>query len=317
MNPDLNDLWLFARMVENGGISATARALGIPKSRVSRRLAVLEETLGVQLIQRSTRRFRVTGVGERFYQHCAAMIAEAEAATAVIEQASAEPAGRVRMSMPVTLSQFVLAPLLPKFLLAFPRVRLHLIASDRRVDMYNENVDIVLRVVGHAPEEQDLVVRVLGLSQALLVAAPRLLEQHGAPASPADLERYPTLGMDFADGRHEWRLQGPDGSAEVIAYQPRLVTDDLSSLHAAAVAGIGLTNLPAHLCRVALAEGRLVQVLSDWELPCGQVQALYMPRRALATPVQALINFLLQELPEQLAAHEARGLAFPQPATEP
>src|SRR2546427_460498 len=143
---DLNDLYYFAMVVDHGGFAAAERALGIPKSRLSRRISQLETDLGVRLLQRSTRRFAVTDVGTSVHRHAQTMLAEAQAAREVVDRLSAEPRGVVRASVPVSLAQMQLPKLLPKFLEQYPKVRLQLNISNRRVDIINEGYDVALRV---------------------------------------------------------------------------------------------------------------------------------------------------------------------------
>src|SRR5699024_8769236 len=149
----------FAAVVEHGGFSAAGRALGVPKSRLSKRVAQLEERLGVRLLQRTTRKFVVTETGERFYAHCRAMLEDAQAAHDAIDMLQAEPHGMVRLSCPVALSRTLLAPILPEFLARYPKLRVHLLASDRRVDLLEEGVDIAIRVRFKFDTDANLIVR--------------------------------------------------------------------------------------------------------------------------------------------------------------
>ncbi|MFP5374128.1 MAG: LysR family transcriptional regulator, partial [Gammaproteobacteria bacterium] len=139
---DLNDLYYFAMVVEHGGFAAAERALGIPKSRLSRRISQLESTMGVRLLQRSTRRFAVTEIGNSVYRHVQSMLAEAQAAHEAVDRLSAEPRGVVRVSVPVALAQQQMPRLLPDFLALYPQVRLQLHVGNRRVDLINEGIDV-------------------------------------------------------------------------------------------------------------------------------------------------------------------------------
>ena len=143
---DLNDLYYFAMVVEHSGFAAAERALGIPKSRLSRRISQLETDLGARLLQRSTRRFAVTDVGQSVYRHAQAMLAEAGAAREVVDRLSAEPRGLVRVSVPVGIAQQLMPQLLPDFLARYPKVRVQMHVSNRRVDVINEGFDVAIRV---------------------------------------------------------------------------------------------------------------------------------------------------------------------------
>ena len=169
---DLNDLRFFVEVVDHGGFSAAGRALGIPKSRLSNRVARLEERLGVRLLQRSTRRFVITEVGERFLSHCRDMLEQARAAQAAVEELSAEPRGLVRVSSPIAMAPTVMAELIPEFLARYPKMQVRLLASDRRVDLIGEGFDIAIRVRDKLDTDASLVLRAFGQSRVLLVAAP-------------------------------------------------------------------------------------------------------------------------------------------------
>jgi DNA-binding transcriptional LysR family regulator len=139
---DLNDLFYFARVVEHGGFAPAGRALGVPKSTLSRRIALFEDRLGSRLLQRSSRHFRMTEIGETFYRHCLAMVAEAEAALEAVEHDQAEPRGTLQVTCPVSLMLSLVAPMVSHFMTAYPRVSVRLSATNRRVDVIDEGVDV-------------------------------------------------------------------------------------------------------------------------------------------------------------------------------
>ncbi len=174
MHPDLNDLYYFAQVVDHQGFAPAGRVLGIPKSKLSRRVAMLEERLGVRLIQRSTRRFSVTELGQTYYAHCKAMLVEAEAAESAIEQTRAEPSGLVRMSCPVALLHARVGDMIADFMAANPKVIVHLEATNRRVDVVAEGIDLAVRVRVPPLEDSDLVMRVLAERAWCFVASPAL-----------------------------------------------------------------------------------------------------------------------------------------------
>ena len=181
----LEGLYYFTQVVEHGGFARAARALGIPKSRLSRHLVALEAQLNVRLINRSTRRFAVTEVGREVYRHATAMLAEAEAALEAVEFARAEPRGTIRASCPVALAQSALATMLPDFLAKYPAIHLQMHVSNRRVDVVREGFDVALRVRAQPSGEDGLVMRAFGRANQLLVASPEYLARTGEPATPA------------------------------------------------------------------------------------------------------------------------------------
>lgn len=294
---DLNDLYYFAMVVEHGGFAAAERALGIPKSRLSRRISQLETQLGVRLLQRSTRRFAVTDVGMNVHRHAQAMLAEAQSAREVVDRLSAEPRGLVRVSVPVSLAQMQLPKLLPQFLRDHPKVRLQLNVTNRRVDLINEGVDVALRVRSRLDDDGSLVMRSFGQVQELLVASPAYLDRAGRPQSPDELERHITLSASEDEARQRWELHGPEGEVRRVELQPRLSGFDFPLLQSMVKDGFGITMLPETVCADAIARGELEVVLPQWRLPQGICHAVFASRRGLLPAVRVFIDHLAEHLP--------------------
>ena len=295
---DLNDLYYFAMVVDHQGFAAAERALGIPKSRLSRRITHLETDLGVRLLQRSTRRFAVTDVGTSVYRHAQAMLAEAQAAHEVVDRLSAEPRGVIRVSVPVGTAQQQLPRLLPEFLARYPQVRVQLQVSNRRVDVINEGVDIALRVRSKLDDDGSLVMRSFGQIQELLVASPSYLRKMGRPASPDDLAEHVTLSMHEDEVRQRWELHGPDDEVRKIDLKPRVAGFDFPMLMSLATQGVGITMLPETICAEAVRNGELEVVLPEWRLPQGIFHAVFASRRGMLPAVRVFIDFLAEKLPE-------------------
>jgi DNA-binding transcriptional LysR family regulator len=299
---DLNDLHYFAMVVDHGGFAAAERALGIPKSRLSRRITQLEADLGVRLLQRSTRRFAVTDVGNSVYRHAQAMLTEAQAARDVVEHLTAEPRGTVRVSIPVSLAQQQMSALLPAFLARYPQVRLQLHVSNRKVDLINEGFDVALRVRSRLDDDGGLVMRGFGQIQELLVASPRYLERMGRPADPGELESHVTLSTSEDDVRQRWELHGPDGAVRRVELTPRVSGFDFPMMRSLAEQGVGITLLPETLCAQQVRDGTLEVVLPQWRLPQGIFHAVFASRRGLLPAVRVFIDFLVETMPTLLAA---------------
>ena len=209
---DLNDMAYFAKVVEHGGFSAAARALGLQTSLLSRRLSALEARLGVRLLQRSTRRIALTDIGDRYLQHCKALLAQAQAAQAVVDATRETPRGLVRMSCPPGLLENGVGRVVARYLADWPEVRLQVEATNRRVDVIEEGFDLALRVRRPPLDDSGLVVRPLSTGSAILVGSPALLQRCGRPTGPDDLARVPSMGFGWVAGRHTWTLVAPDGS---------------------------------------------------------------------------------------------------------
>ena len=289
---DLNDLFFYVQVVEHGGFAPAGRALGIPKSRLSRRISLLEERLGVRLIQRSSRRFSVTEIGQTYYVHCRAMLVEANAAEEAVALTQAEPCGTVRMSCPVALLEVLVGPMLADFMAKYPRVEVHLEDTNRRVDVVGEGLDLAIRVRPPPLEDSDLVLRVLADRGQCLVAAPSLLASRAAPQVPADLAAWPSLDLSLPQNEHAWRLLGPDGAQALVLHRPRLVTRSMSALRTAAIAGVGVVQLPTMMVSDQLLRGELVRLLPDWAPRREVVHAVFPSRRGLLPAVRALVDHL-------------------------
>ncbi|HEX5354012.1 MAG TPA: LysR substrate-binding domain-containing protein [Rhodanobacteraceae bacterium] len=292
--PDLNDLYFFAAVVEHGGFSAASRAINVPKSRLSKRVSQLEDGLGVRLLQRTTRRFVVTEAGERFYRHCQAMLAEVRAATEDAALLGGEARGLVRLSCPVSLSQSLLAPLLPTFLLGHPLVQLQVLSSNRRVDVVGEGYDVAIRVRDKLDSDAELVARSFGPKRAVLVASPAFLAEHGEPVSPQQLSALPVLSIFEHEGDQAWELYDRACAMTKVPVRPRLVTGEFRVLIEAAVQGVGIAWVPESSCVQELRSGRLSVVLPDWGLPQGILHIVYPSRRGMLPAVRALVDFLAE-----------------------
>jgi len=293
---DLSDFLLFAAIVERGGIAGASRSLGVPKSRLSRRLAALEERYAVQLIHRSSRRFVVTELGQSFYERCRETLASSQATKAFISQAQSRPKGALRVSAPAPLANYWLAPLLPKFLERHPDISLELDARNWNIDLMADRIDLAIRIRPTPLDDSDLIIRRVGESRNLLVAS-RGLPGLDTLRSPDDLSRFPLLGARPTQGPSVWRLRHTDGRIHVIAVDPRLATCELAMLRAAAEAGLGVALLPAHFCRQQLDDGTLAIVLPDWAGPVNDIHIAYLSRRGLSAGARALLDFLVEELP--------------------
>jgi DNA-binding transcriptional LysR family regulator len=293
---DLDDLYLFAKVVEHGGFSLAARAMSMPKSTISRRIALLEERLGVRLLQRTTRHFRTTEIGQMYYRHCAAVTAEAEAAQEAIERMHAEPRGMLRINCPVAFLHGFVATIVSRFMIAYPGVQIQLTSNNRRVDVIEEGFDIALRVRYPPLENSDLVMKTLGVSHQILVASPALLERNGPLGAPLDIARLGSMDLFRDANRHSWHLANGKGEEITIPHEPRFVTDDMNVLAQAAVDGVGVVQLPDFTVRDLIARGELAPALPGWTPRSGIIHAVFPSRRGLVPVVRRFIDFLAEEL---------------------
>jgi DNA-binding transcriptional LysR family regulator len=296
----LEGFYYFTQVVDHSGFARAARALSIPKSRLSRHVVALEAQLGVRLINRSTRRFVVTEVGQEVYRHARAMLAEADAAVEAVEFARAEPRGTLRASCPVAVAQSALAHMLPRFLTQYPAIRLQLQVSNRRVDVLNEGFDVALRVRSQPSGEDGLVMRSFQQVDELLIASPAYLK--GAPVllEPAQLAEHQTLDYAGELDRNTWELVGPQGEIVRAELKARMVCHDFIVLRAAVLAGLGIARLPESVVREDLKSGKVARVLPQWNSPQGIVHVVFPSRRGMLPAVRAFIDFLAEHLPGTL-----------------
>ena len=300
---DLNDLYYFVQVVDHGGFAPAARALGIQKSKLSRRIAFLEEQLGARLIHRSSRKFSVTEVGQEYYRHCLAMLVEAEAAQAVIDNVTAQPRGVIRVACVPGLLTYQMGGLIARFMAIYPEVEVHLHSASRRIDVIGEGFDLAIRVREPPLEQTDLVMRKLDESVHRLVASPELIARFAAPSGPADLSDWPSLDFGPAHRDHVWALHHKDGMTASVRHAPRLVTDDLSMLHDGALLGLGVVLLPSVAVMRDIEAGRLIDLLPDWRPKKWIVHAVFPSRRGLLPSVRLLLDFLV----EGCAANRSAG----------
>jgi DNA-binding transcriptional LysR family regulator len=291
---DLNDYLYFAEAVAHGGFAAASRALKIPKSKLSRRISGLETRLGVRLIERSTRHFRVTELGRSFYQRCRTILEVAEDAEAIVAEARSEPNGDVRFSCPTGLLEIV-SPTLPRFLCQFPNVRLQMLAIDRPVDLIQEEVDLAIRVRAKLDNSTTLRMRSLGISRKILVANRHLASTVDCDVS--QLAKLPTLSTNEEPRETEWTLIDHDGRTRKIKHDPRMRCGDFPTIRDAAAQGMGIALLPDHACRDYLAKGRLVHVFPEWHGPDGFVHVVFTARKGLPAAARAFLDHLVSAFP--------------------
>lgn len=288
----LDSMALFARVVEAGGFSAAARELGLSKGSVSKRVAGLEDRLGVRLLNRTTRRLSLSEAGEAFYAGCRRMVSEAEAAERAVTHLAAAPRGTLRVNAPMSFGQMHLAPALSAFLERYPEVAVDLTLDDREVNLVQDGFDVGVRI--KTLRDSSLVARRLAPSRALISAAPSYLAAHGAPARPEDLTRHACLLYSYQPEPGVWTLRRPDAERRVRV-SGRLRANNGEALREAAVAGFGLALLPSFLIGEEVRAGRLTPVLRDWAVgPQVAIHAIYPAGRNLSPKVRVFVDFLAE-----------------------
>jgi len=301
-----SQLAMLAKVVDLNGFSAAARALGVPKAAVSRAVADLEKSLGVRVLERTTRRVALTAAGRLVYPHARRLGEEADAARAAIGKLQSPDARPLRVAADPTYGRVLLAPLVPRFLEAFGNVPLEVALDAQQLALGTWDVAVRTR----PPADSGCVQRLLGAPPALLCATPAYLQQRGVPERPDDLRTHELLTPDAAE-LPEFRLQLTRGAQRAeVPLTPKLAVDDPAVLHAATAAGLGIGLLPEFLCRQGLATGRLKAVLPEWSVPpAAALYALYPSALESDARAQQFVDFLAANIVPALALPPARSSA--------
>jgi DNA-binding transcriptional LysR family regulator len=282
-------LAVFARVVEHGGFTAAANKLGLSASAVTKTIARLEDELGTQLFNRTTRRLAPTDFGQEFYERCVHILADLEDAEAALRRGSAVTRGRIRAVVPFSFGRVTLVPELPRFFARFPEIRLDLSFNDGATDLIADGVDIAVRTGVFS--DSRLTTRLLTRGPQITFAAPSYLERHGEPKTPLELRRHNCIVGRFGP---EWSFRGKDGVPFSLRVGGNLVIGSGDALREAAVAGVGIAQGTWWLVRKELENGALRSLLPDHILEGNPVSVLYPPQRHLPAKLRAFIDFLVE-----------------------
>ena len=299
---DLHELRVFATVAELASFSRAAEQLGLAKGRVSTAVQQLESQVGTRLLQRTTRRVRLTPDGERFLERCKELLTEAEQLEAMFRPASTGLTGRLRIDLPTRIARDLVLPRLPEFLAAHPLLEIGISTTDRLVDLVHEGFDCVLRVGALADSE--LVARPLGVLPMRNVASPAYLRAHGTPRTLDDLDGHrvvhymPSLHPQGA----AWEYVDADGQRRTRPMRAQVTVNGTDAYQAAALAGLGLIQAPALGTDALVASGALVDVLPAYRAPAMPVSLMLPNRRQLAPRVQAVMAWLATLIAPQLSA---------------
>jgi DNA-binding transcriptional LysR family regulator len=287
---DLNELIVFARVVQAGSFVAASRALGIPKSTVSRKVADLEDRLDTRLLQRTTRKLSLTDAGRLFYDHCSRIASDVESAQLAVTSLKETPRGLLRVTCGPNASY--LAPIIRNYLQRYPEVRVELVTTARAVDLVEERFDVGVRA-GRLPDSS-LIAKSLGAADWFLVASPAYLKRRGRPRAPADLAKHHVVHFLGSD-RVTLHLRRDDETAHVDV-SPRLVVNELDMLHPAVVGGLGIALLPAYQCVDDLRSKQLERVLREWEAPPTPIHLVYPSTRHVSPTVKSFIEHVQEHM---------------------
>ncbi|WP_296248412.1 LysR family transcriptional regulator [uncultured Stenotrophomonas sp.] len=289
----LHAMQVFTRAVELGSFSAAAVELDISPQFAGKQIQVLETGLGIKLLNRTTRRQSLTESGQLFYERAKNILAEMEAAEALMAESRATPRGKLRISAPITFGSHALAPLLPRYLQEHPEVTIDLSLSNRTVDLLDEGFDVVFRT-GQLPDS-GLQARVLAPLQLVLCASPAYIQRSPPLARPQDLTQHECLVFSHTSMRTEWQFEGAEGRVS-IAIRGRFSTDSGEALRAAAIAGHGILLQPNALVADDLAAGRLQLLLPDHASPARELHMLFAPDRRMTPKLRSFLDFAQENL---------------------
>ncbi|WP_027143990.1 LysR family transcriptional regulator [Mesorhizobium sp. WSM3626] len=284
---DLNDIVVFARVVEAGSFTAAARLLAIPKTTVSRRVAALEREVGVRLLQRTTRSLNLTDAGRSYYQQSSHGLRTIEEANLRLAEARAEPSGTIRISAPVGFGSYFLIRAVVDFLALYPKTNVELRLTDDKLNLVEDGIDLAFRT--GTLQDSTLIARKLGATRRLLCASPDYLTRYRTPESPADLARHRCVIAGPSASAAHWVLDGPQGQ-ETVVVAGRFAANEMQAVVAAALAGFGIAQLPQAMAEGLIDQGRLQRVLEDYTTPAGGLHVLYPSSRHLSPLVKAFIE---------------------------
>ncbi|MFY2764452.1 LysR substrate-binding domain-containing protein [Arenimonas sp. MALMAid1274] len=297
MSRDLNDTLIFAKVVEQGSFTAAAKQLGLPKTTVSRKVQELEERLGAQLLNRTTRKLGLTEAGAVYHDHSARIARELEEAESAVNQLQGGPRGWLRVSAPYSIGVMWIAPLLGEFHQRYPEVRIDLHLGSEKVDLIASDIDVALRI-GTLPDSS-LVARRLDGFRTQIYASPEYIRRHGEPLHPNDLQHHRVLA--YAKNRHGnrflWPLAAAGGGAiEEYLVHPILVANDPAPLQGAMLCGEGLMFASDVSIKPFVETGQAVRVLGGWVGPEVDFNAVFTRGRVPSPKVRAFVDFLVERL---------------------
>lgn len=263
-------------------------------STVSRKIMDLEKALDVRLLERSTRKLRLTEIGQDYYERCRRGLEEFDAANLLISAQQREVSGRLRISVPPSLSDTIIVPLVEAFQKEYPKVIVQCLVTDRHVDHFSDGVDLSLRVGELA--DSSLVARRLLRYRSVLVASPNYLEKAGTPKHPTELPLHSLVAFSRWDTTVRWELE-KSGEIEKVEVQPKIAINDYAGVQRAVTDGFGISEIPSIICGMALKDGRLVEVMPDWQFAPTTIAAIYPSKRNLSRVVRLFRDFSVERFP--------------------
>ena len=288
----LSEMQVFVAAVKSGSFSAAGRELELSPSAVSKLISRMESRLGVRLLNRTTRTLSLTEGGQVYYQRCLDILQDVEAAEDALSGFGQIPKGILRINSSAGFARQQLLPLLPEFRARYPDIEVELQLSGLSVDLIGERIDVAIRL-GEL-EDTSLIARKLGESQRIVCASPHYIERCGQPLTPGELEQHQCLRLSTSDAFNRWGFCF-DGNNELVEINRGFITDNVEALYEYALLGGGIARLSSFMVGEAIASGRLVQLLQDYEIEKQQIHLLYAHRRYLPAKVRVFVDYLLEQ----------------------
>jgi len=289
---DLNEIWIFSKVVQMGAFSAAAKSLDLPKSTVSTKIRNLETRLGVTLLIRTTRQLRLTEAGQSYYDRCVRALEGLQSAEAEATQSQGKAQGRIRVTAPIEMGHLQLTPLLERFAAIHPEIQIEMILTDEVIDLVRDGVDLAIRA--GTLEDSSLRARKLGESGFQLFASPKYLKRAGSPKKLEDLKKHSCLLFSITSSRGEWELRRGSERKKISVVGP-IISNHLIQLRDLAVLGAGIALLPSFLCEEEMRKGTLIRVLPDWYSERSPVHVVYPAQDFTPPKVERFIEFLRKE----------------------
>lgn len=296
MNP-FEEMRTFVRVVETGSLSAASERMEIAKSAVSRRLSELESRLGVQLLNRTTRRINLTESGRQYYSHCQRILTDLEESEQLISSVHTELRGTIRIAAPLSFGITHLSPVLDDFLVEHPELTLDLNLNDRMVNLMDEGVDLGIRI-GQL-DDSSFIARRLAPAKTFLCASPKYLQQHGEPRHPEDLKQHRGLSYSNVSENQLWQFTKPDGNSISVRIPHRMRANNGDVLLKAAIDHLGVLATTTFIAHQAVESGLLKPILCDYRLKEFSVYAIYPTQRHLPTRIRSLIDYLVKRFGDE------------------
>lgn len=290
---DLNDIVVFTKVVETKSFTGAAEQLGLPKSTVSRKLAQLEERLGVRLVQRTTRKLALTDIGEAYYERAARIVSDLQAAEQVVMDMQSTPRGRLRVTAPIDLSAMFLGRIIAEFNVTNPEVYVELDGSDRVVDLIEEGFDVGIRF-GPLPEST-LIAKKLGAVQSVLCASPEYLARRKAPVTIEEIEDHDKVLFTPSTRAQSWTLTNGDQTYE-LSRPAKFSSNNILAVRDAVLAGLGISVLTEFVIACCMQDGKLVRILPEWTSLPVEINAVYPARQNLPPRLSLFLDHLAKSM---------------------